>query len=108
MAKRPEGRLQRRRGDIADLVMFVGKTLADRNVTVYADSARLLARIAGLFARLFEATGDHRWRTRAIETYRSLTRVDPVRRVWHWEGTHRWRAGRTNSQEPLRLPTVSK
>jgi len=41
MAKRPEGRLQRRRGDIADLVMFVGKTLADRNVTVYADSARL-------------------------------------------------------------------
>jgi hypothetical protein len=47
MARRPVGRLRRRRGDIAGLVSFVCETLADGNVTVYADSARLLARIAG-------------------------------------------------------------
>jgi|KBSMisStandDraft_5_1062788.scaffolds.fasta_scaffold68425_3 hypothetical protein len=62
--------------------------LGDMHPRWYSGMAQ--ARIAGLFARLYEATGDHRWRTRAIETYRSLTRVDPVRRVWHWEGTHRW------------------
>ena len=49
------------------------------------------ARITGLFARLYEVTGEYRWKRAAIETYRSLTRADAVRRVWHTSSTgYRW------------------
>jgi hypothetical protein len=48
------------------------------------------ARIAGVFARLYRETGADRWKRAAVDTYRSLIRIDRTRRLWHWEGTTRW------------------
>lgn len=62
--------------------------LGDLSPPWYSGMAQ--ARISGLFARLYETTGAYRWKRAAIDTYRSLTRVDRTRRVWHWEGNVRW------------------
>jgi hypothetical protein len=47
-------------------------------------------KVLGLFARLYEATGEVRWLKAADATYQSLVRADPIRRVWHGEGGSYW------------------
>jgi len=44
----------------------------------------------GLFARLYEVTGDTRWKESADATYQSFVRQDDERRVWHLDGDHYW------------------